>query len=64
MKLTEAKIKRHIMDNQAPFDPETCGRSINSEAFSHFSLPSNNLMNGLKIMPQNNLNSNYKPINE
>jgi hypothetical protein len=52
-KLTEAKIKRHILDNQAPFDPEAnnCGRSINSEAFSHFSLPSNNLMNGLKVMP-------------
>ena len=53
MKLTEAKIKRHVMDNQAPFDPEAnlCGRSMNSEAYSHFSLPSNNLLNGMKIMP-------------
>ena len=25
-----------------------CGQSINSEAFSHFSLPSNNLRNGIK----------------
>jgi len=24
-------------------------RSMNSEAFSHFSLPSNNLANGLKV---------------
>ena len=56
MKLTEAKIKRHIYDNAMPsYDPENniCARSMNSEAFSHFSLPSNNLMNGLKIMPQN-----------
>lgn len=61
MKLTEAKIKRHIMDNvQYDQDPNLCGRSMNSEAFSHFSLPSNNLVNGLKIMP----NMMQNPINE
>ena len=61
MKLTEAKIKRHVMDNvQYEGDANICGRSMNSEAFSHFSLPSNNLVNGLKIMPH----MNYNPINE
>ena len=49
------------MDNaQYEGDPNLCGRSMNSEAFSQFSLPSNNLVNGLKIMP----NMNYNPINE
>ena len=61
MKLTEAKIKRHVMDNvQYEGDGNICGRSMNSEAFSHFSLPSNNLVNGLKVMP----NMNYNAINE
>ena len=41
-------------------DMNDCGRSMNSEAFSHFSLPSNNLVNGLRVnVPQSN--SNFRP---
>lgn len=37
-----------------------CGRSMNSEAFSHFSLPSNNLVHGLRVnVPISN--SNFRP---
>ena len=50
------KVQRHDAPPQPDnFNPladlphNECTRSMNSEAFSQFSLPSNNFVNGLKV---------------
>jgi hypothetical protein len=48
------------MNNFVPEIDNLCGRSMNSEAFSHYSLPSNNFINGMRV----NVTHNYNQQNE
>ena len=55
-KFTHAKVQRHIPNQAADnFNPmldlnnNECARSMTSEQFSQFSMPSNNFINGLKV---------------
>ena len=57
-KFAAGKVHRHPAQ---PFDDNECARSMNSEAFSHFSMPSNNFINGLRVnVPIDTVHSSHE----
>jgi hypothetical protein len=71
---SQVKVERHAppIPSDGPHNPlldlnNDCAKSLNSEAFSHLSMPSNNFVNGLKVnVPQNYMKSaaRFEPVRD
>ena len=49
---TQARVQKHAPPDVCnPFNDhvDITNRSVNSEAFSHYSMPSNNFVNGMRV---------------